>query len=526
VRIFLIMAMLLSAFSAQAATRFALLIGNNVGGIEDGALRWAEEDARRVRDVFQELGDVAQGRALLLLGVDVDQMRSALARLRGQVEEAKRQGYRSEVFIFYSGHGDASSLHFGSQRFDLQEFKRLIQAIPADTSVTIIDACRSRALKSGRGKGARHGPAFDISLPREPGPVGRVVITSAGANEIAQETDEYKSSFFTHHMLSALRGAADADSDGRVTLAEFYRYVYHHTLASSHGVTAAVQHPEMEVKLEGEGEIAMTNLERSGSTLVLPRGIGGDFLLVDDRNGRVIAEVRKPEKESRSLALPTGRYRVQLRSGGRIFAGEVALEWGGRRKLDASVLQEQPLVAALTKGSQLDPASWAFSSAGLVGTPLVLADVVAAGAALGTEHHVSGWPVFLVSSLQITHAEAKNPAWRYKHLESRLAFGVGYGLFMGPVRLSATLTAGVLFLYERAYRLESERVGPVIGAPTREDGLVAGPCVSPGLALRVPVADAWALLLGAEMQLAVIPVDGTWDAATAVLGRIGVEYEF
>ena len=525
-RVWLSLVVLLTAFSAQAATRFALLIGNNVGGIEDGALRWAEEDARRVHDVFSQLGDVAPGRALLLQGVDVDEVRAALARLRGQVEEAKRQGYRSEVFIFYSGHGDAKSLHLGSRLFPLDEFKRLIQDIPADTSVTIIDACRSRSLKSGRSKGATHGPAFDISLARDPGPVGRVLITSAGAEEIAQETDQYRSSFFTHHMLSALRGAADADSDGMVTLAEFYRYVYHHTLASSHGVTAAVQHPEMDVKLEGEGEIAMTNLKRAGSTLVLPKGVGGDFLIVDDQNGRVIAEVRKPQNESRSLALPTGRYRVQLRRGGRIFAGEVALEWGGKRRLDASVLEEQPLVAALTKGSALDPSAWAFSSAGVVGTPLILSDVVAAGAALGTEHYISGWPVFLLTSLQITHAEAKNPAWRYKHLESRLAFGVGYGLYWGPLRLSATLTAGVLLVYERAYRLESERVGPVTGTETRRDGLAAGPCISPGLGLRLPVADAWAFLLGAEMQLAFIPVDGDWDAAIAVLGQIGVEYKF
>ena len=44
--------------------------------------------------------------------------------------------------------------------------------------------------------------------------------------------------------------------------------------------------------------------------------------------------------------------------------------------------------------------------------------------------------------------------------------------------------------------------------------------------MRLPVADAWALLLGAEMQLALIPVDGDWDAAIAVLGQIGVEYKF
>ena len=111
-------------------------------------------------------------------------------------------------------------------------------------------------------------------------------------------------------------------------------------------------------------------------------------------------------------------------------------------------------------------------------------------------------------------------------MESRLVFGVGYGLYLGPVRLSATLTAGVLLVYERAYRLESERVGPVTGTPTRTDGLAAGPCLSPGLSLRIPVADTWALLLGGEMQMALIPVDGDWGTATAWLGQIGVECKF
>lgn len=263
------LALLLPCFSAQAATRFAFVIGNNVGDSEEEVLRWAVEDARRVYSLVTELGGVVEDRAILLVEANARRVHLELARLRGQVEEANRHGYRTELLLFYSGHGDAESLHLGSERLRLAELGKELQAIPTAATITIIDACRSGRLKRGRGKGAVHGPAFDISLARDAGPAGRVTITSAGSDEVAQESDELRGSFFTHHMLSGLRGAADSDNDGEVTLAELYRYAYNHTLAFSHGETAAVQHPEMHLSLQGEGEIVMTVLNRASSTMTL-----------------------------------------------------------------------------------------------------------------------------------------------------------------------------------------------------------------------------------------------------------------
>jgi len=525
-KLFSLALLLLISLPSQAATRFALLIGNNVGDINDGALRWAEEDARRLHDLLIELGDVAKGRAILLQGVTQERVHSALARLRGQVEEANRHGFRSEVLVFYSGHGDAEALHFGSTRFPLSNLKSLIQAIPADTSITIIDACRSGVLRAGRVKGAVHGPAFDISLAREPGPAGHVWITSAGIDEIAQESDELRSSFFSHHLLSGLRGAADTDSDDQVTLAELYRYVYHHTLSSSHGETAAVQHPEMQLELEGEGEVIMTVLKRSSSILTLPQGIGGDFLIVDDRNGHVFAEVRKPIAQTRKLALPSGRYRIQLRQSGRIFAGEIALEWGGKLEINQSMLVEQPLVAALTKGSELDPESWSISSGGLAGSPTVLGTGVSYGGALGVEHHVSGWPIFLLANLQLTHASASNEAWQYRHFETRITTGIGYAYYLGPVRLSVSLTLGVLFVKENAQRVDSDRIEAISGAVVNAKELSIGPCISPGIGIRIPVHHSWAIALGFEVQAAIIKIAGSWSNTVALLGQLGLEYKF
>ncbi len=521
-----VLCLTLAPASAGAAARFALSIGNNLGRPDEAALRWAENDAARVHALLQELGAVAPGRAILLTGADPTRVRSAIARLQGQVEEAGRHGLRTEVFVFFSGHGDSTHLHLGQESLALADLQGLLRAVPADAVVSVIDACRSSGPVRRRDKGARHGPAFDIRLARQPGPTGRVLITSAGSDEVAQESDELKGSFFTHHMLSGLRGAADADSDGRVSLAEIYAYTYHHTLTSSHGETAAVQHPEMALDLEGEGELVVTVLERASARLTLPAALSGDFLVVDDHNGRVFAEVRKTDRRDLILALPAGRYRVQLRRAGKIYAGEVALEWGGRRTLASGDLSEQALVAALIKGSELDPRPFAIRSGALAAAPTALGTGTAYGGDLGLEIRLGQWPVFLMAGLSMAGVQASNDVWRYRHLEFRLTAGLGYGLWLGPVRLAASVGLGALIVEEHAVRRDASRVGPVTGVATSDDQVSIGPSLVPGLALRIPVSDAWALSLRGEVPITFLSVEDRWQTQVGWGAGLGVEVRF
>lgn len=58
----------------------------------------------------------------------------------------------------------------------------------------------------------------------------------------AHESDRLRSSFFSHHLITGLRGAADADGDERVALSEAYDYAYRQTLRSS-GQTTQLQPP-------------------------------------------------------------------------------------------------------------------------------------------------------------------------------------------------------------------------------------------------------------------------------------------
>lgn len=495
----LIALLLLAAFASEsaAATRFALFIGNNIGDSDDGALRWAEEDAQRIHSLFTKLGGVAKGRAVLLLGQDADRVQLELARLRGQIEEANRQGYRSELLIFYSGHGDAESLHLGASYLSLSSLQAQLAAVPADLRIAVIDACRTGSIKQGRSKGASRGPAFEISLVREEGPRGLVVITSAGDNEVAQESDALRGSFFTHHMISALRGAADGNADGQVSLSEFYRYAFNRTLGSSHRETAAVQHPEMSLDLEGEGELIMTVLKRASARLVLPTGVGGDFLVVDDRNGVVFAELSKPASERRVLALPKGRYRVQVRRQDKIFAAEVSLQWGGEKTLHEPMLKRQSLVAALRKGTQLDPSPWELSIGATGGMPVVLGTGLAAGSRLSLSHHSDELPFDLGGELQFTHAAAGNEAWNYRHFNLRIGLGAAYHRYVGLARFSVALTAGALVLHERAQRSEEERVDMLGGVSARSNSLAVGAYISPELRMQVPLTGAWFGSLGA-----------------------------
>src|SRR5439155_1903876 len=104
--------------------------------------------------------------------------------------------------------------------------------------------------KSGgltRVKGMHAGPAIELDLANDLATRGEALLTSSTSDELARESDNLKGSFFTHHLVSGLRGAADQSKDGRVTLAEAYQYAYGKTVAQA----AGGQHPTFKYDLAG-----------------------------------------------------------------------------------------------------------------------------------------------------------------------------------------------------------------------------------------------------------------------------------
>src|SRR5207253_3195573 len=77
-------------------------------------------------------------------------------------------------------------------------------------------------------------------------------------------------SFFTHHFEVGLRGAADSDGDGQVTLAEAFRYTSVRTTSGTAATEAGPQHPTYDIRMSGRGDVVLADLRRAEATLRLP----------------------------------------------------------------------------------------------------------------------------------------------------------------------------------------------------------------------------------------------------------------
>ncbi|NTX17426.1 caspase family protein [Myxococcus sp. CA056] len=478
---------LLAASVASAENRFSISVGHNLGRDTDEPLRWAQQDAERMDAVFGQLGGVPEDRRILLRGESVSNLRLGLARMRGRIEEARRAGERTLLFFFYSGHGDEAALRMGGEALPLVELQRLLAEVPATVTIAMMDACHSGALVRGRSKGLKSAPAFDVSFLRQVGPEGRVFIASAGAHEVAQESDSLRGSFFTHHLISGLRGAADVDADGRVTLTEAYGHVYHRTLAGSHGSTAAVQHPELSSQLAGEGDLFLTTLSRAHAHLELPPLVGDSVVLVDERTLQVMAEVEPRAEDPVSIALPSGRYRVQVRRGSQVLYGKVYLPWGERQRLNPESLEVRTLALHQRKGELLDASSWRLQAA--LGAGRSSTQLGGWGPQVGVllaREGTGGLGVSFLGGLTLGATRGSTTAQDLEQLELGLWSGLGVAGSLGRVWAGAHAGLGVLGLVQRATSPDAERRRE-LGLPARRTRTGAGAAAFASLSAEVPV---------------------------------------
>lgn len=333
-RLLTILLVLGAALPAQAngsLRRFALLVGVNDGGPGRPKLRYAVSDAHSFGKVLRELGGVAPRDLMLLEEADRATVERGLALLKQRVEEARRAGSRTEAIVYYSGHSDEEGLLLGRERFSYLDFRRSLQSLDADVRIAILDSCSSGTL--ARTKGGVRRPAF--LLDASTSVRGQAILTSSAADEVSQESDRIKASYFTHHLVSGLRGAADSSRDGRVTLSEAYQFAFQETLARTERTRAGAQHPAWDIDLAGSGEVVLTDLRTTSAGLVLGEDLDGR-IYVRDRNDRLVLELRKNAGERSELGLAPGPYSlIRERESGR-WRAQVTVTNGTRRQVRAA----------------------------------------------------------------------------------------------------------------------------------------------------------------------------------------------
>ena len=329
--------------------RFALIAGSNEGGQGSTRLKYADSDAKAFAAVLKELGGVRTEDMLLLINPDLAQFKGAMGRMQQLVKVPWEIEERRELIVYYSGHSDEEGLILGSERFPYDGFRKDINEIPAQVRVAILDSCSSGALTRTKGGVARPAFLFDSSTDMR----GHAFLTSSSAEEAAQESDRIGASFFTHFLVSGLRGAADSTGDGLVTLNEVYAFAFQETLASTERTQYGAQHPAYDISLTGSGDLVLTDLRAASAGLTISEGVQGRLSIRDER-GALAVELAKTEGQRVDLGLAPGTYSVLLDDRGSRYGAEVRVSSGRRATLSPSSLRLVPGDRTVARGDGED----------------------------------------------------------------------------------------------------------------------------------------------------------------------------
>ncbi len=230
-------------------------------------LRYASSDAQAFYDYLIQNFNVPRDNVTLLLNREarLDNIKSALG-----THLKRKAGKDDMVFIYFAGHGateadtaspdgdglekyilpcDADLKDLFATALPMSDIARIFNRIQSERIIFIADACYSGA-SGGRTIGipGMRATVSENFMNRISTGKGRVIITASGANEISVEDDDLKHGVFTYYLLEGLKGKADFDRDGIITVDEAYTYVSNNVSIA----TGQAQHPVKKGSVEGQ----------------------------------------------------------------------------------------------------------------------------------------------------------------------------------------------------------------------------------------------------------------------------------
>jgi uncharacterized protein YgiM (DUF1202 family) len=207
-------------------------------------LRYADKDALAFYDYL--LNQVGVPKENLTLLTNDQATLFNLKRALG-TDLKRKASQKDTVIIYYAGHGapetdatspdedglekylvpyDADPNDLYTTGLPMREVETIFQRLASERVIFITDSCYSGAT-AGRtfATASRRAVVSDAFLARLSKGKGRVVLTASKASEVSEERENLGHGVFTYYLLEGLRGKADLDADGVITVDEAYTYV-------------------------------------------------------------------------------------------------------------------------------------------------------------------------------------------------------------------------------------------------------------------------------------------------------------
>ncbi len=254
--------------------QWAVIVG--VGTYESPSiplLRYTVSDAEAIYQTL--IGPAGFKKDHVLLLTDKSEKKPTLRNIKWALGTFLGRSAQKDdtVVIYFAGHGapevdtrgverdglakylipsDADPDDLYSTALPMDELQTIFGRIEAERVVVFLDACYSGSAggRTFASKKTRAGAVDDLFLERLTRSKGRAIITASRPNEVSIELPELHHGIFTYYMVQGLKGAADLNRDGIVTLQELYEYLEQQVTQKSRAVGGS-QHPVMKGELEG-----------------------------------------------------------------------------------------------------------------------------------------------------------------------------------------------------------------------------------------------------------------------------------
>ena len=350
------MALLLASTAAPAAShRIAVIVGANRGALGRPDLHYSYRDAQDVGDTLVQVGEFKPADVHVLKDPSPE---TVLATLDRELATLRADGGDSLLVFYYSGHADGAALYPAGQPLLFAALRTRLESSAATVRLGIIDACNGGGWTGA--KGLHAAPPFAVQVPLELAGEGSVLIASSSGSESAHESEVLLGSYFTHHLVAGLRGAADPRGDGVVTVTDAFAYAKERTIRDTAAVSSQPQHPSFFMNLRGRADLPLARVD-SSPTLVELQEMDGPLQLIHLGTGVVVLEVPQGRRALK-LSVPAGRYLVRRESQQGTRASEITVEPGRSIQVREEDLLLTGLAARTRKGGGQRPVDvWPLS---------------------------------------------------------------------------------------------------------------------------------------------------------------------